>query len=146
VSYYGDPGPAFLVGCRANGIQFRHSHPDGRAMAPGTAASETETVRSERIAELQRRRVADGERTVPPVSPSGVLGEFFRVNPEARAGKLGMVLGERSAELLPSMMIELPGGDPEVYGPIYQRGRLVAGTMPLQAQGAGVRLVELPGR
>lgn len=130
---YGDDGPAFLVGLRANGVSFRSSDLHGRPVDP---AAEGETARSERIGKLQARRVADGERTVPPVAPAEMLGEYFRLNPSARTGKLGTVLGERYAELLPALLIELPGREPEVYGAIYQRGRLVAGTV----------VTELPGR
>lgn len=133
MTWFDDPGPAFLVGCRVGVREFRSSDMHGRPVDP---AAEGETSRTERIEKLQARRVADGERTVPPVAPAEMLGEYFRLNPSARTGKLGMVLGERSAELLPSLMIELPGRDPEVYGPIYQRGRLVA----------GVVVTELPGR
>lgn len=127
------PGYAWGVGLNAPRAEFRGSDIHGRPVDP---VAEGETARTERISKLQARRVADGERTVPPVSPAEMLGEYFRLNPSARTGKLGTVLGERYAELLPSLLIELPGRPPEVYGTIYQRGRQVA----------GVVVTELPGR
>jgi hypothetical protein len=132
VRHYGRDwdGGTFGIGMHAGRAEFRHGDISGR---PVDASTEGDTARSERITRLQDRRLADGERTVPPAEPAAALAEWFARHPDQRLGKFGVALAERGGEMVPRMILDTPD-HPADFSEFY-RNRQAAMVTPVIAPG-----------